>query len=139
MDFINETSVGEIHSMYQDLFLTDMKKEVEDAQSELKQFKQETNTANREITILKKEQAHLQATLKRYRKMVQEMSVDQYKGLTHQDLKNLNKTERINQIKRIDGKLGSKAEGYSHEYTLDEGVPKPFPQHEIVKSKTHKR
>ena len=53
MDFINETSVGEIHSMYQDLFLTDMKKEVEDAQSELKQFKQETNTANREITILK--------------------------------------------------------------------------------------
>ena len=53
MDFINETSVGEIHSMYQDLFLTDMKKEVEDAQSELKQFKQETNTANREITTLK--------------------------------------------------------------------------------------
>lgn len=36
-DIVNEISVGEIHSMYQDLFLTDMKREVEDAQTELKQ------------------------------------------------------------------------------------------------------
>jgi prefoldin subunit 5 len=51
---------------------------VEEAQTELKQCKQETNTANREITILKKEQAQLQATLNRYRKMVQDMSADHY-------------------------------------------------------------
>ena len=67
------------------------------------------------------------------------MSADQYKGLTQQDLKNLNKTERLNQIKRIESKFGGKGEGYSHEYTLEEGVSKPFSQPEIVKSKTHKR
>ena len=42
-------NIGEIHSLYQDLFLTDIKKEVESAQSELKQCKQEQNTAQREM------------------------------------------------------------------------------------------
>ena len=36
-----ESSVGDIHSLYQDLFLTDIKKEVENAQHELKSCKQE--------------------------------------------------------------------------------------------------
>jgi len=31
-----ESSVGDIHSLYQDLFLTDIKKEVENTQHELK-------------------------------------------------------------------------------------------------------
>lgn len=88
MEFLNQTSVGEIHSMYQDLFLTDMKKEVEDAQAELSQWKQETNSANREITLLKKEQAQLQATLKRNWKMVQEMSSEHYTHLKKPDTKN---------------------------------------------------
>lgn len=34
-----ESSIGEIHSLYQDLFLTDIKQEVEKAQSELKSCK----------------------------------------------------------------------------------------------------
>ena len=36
-----DNNIGEIHSLYQDLFLTDIKKEVESAQTELKQCKQE--------------------------------------------------------------------------------------------------
>lgn len=36
---INESNIGEIHSLYQDLFLTDIKQEVEKAQSELKSCK----------------------------------------------------------------------------------------------------
>ena len=36
-----ESSVGDIHSLYQDLFLTDIKKEVENAQHELKSCKME--------------------------------------------------------------------------------------------------
>lgn len=126
--------------MYQDLFLTDMKKEVEDAQSELKQLKQETNTANREITILKKEQTHLQATLKRYRKMVQEMSAEQYQGLTKHDLKNLNKAERVNQFKRIETKTGVRPEGLSSEYTLEDGpLRAALTQGDPIKVRTHKR
>ena len=67
-------TVGEIHSLYQDLFLTDIKREVESAQTELKQCKQEQNSAQREMTTLKKENQQLNATIKRYRKMLQDMS-----------------------------------------------------------------
>ena len=67
-------NIGEIHSLYQELFLTDIKKEVESAQTELKQSKQEQNTAQREMAGLKKENQQLHATLKRYRKMLQELT-----------------------------------------------------------------
>ena len=40
-----ESNIGEIHSLYQDLFLTDIKQEVEKAQTDLKSCKQEQNTA----------------------------------------------------------------------------------------------
>jgi septation ring formation regulator EzrA len=52
------------------LFLTDIKREVENAQTELKQCKQEQNNAHREMALLKKENTQLQATLKRYRKQL---------------------------------------------------------------------
>jgi len=35
----SESNIGEIHSLYQDLFLTDIKQEVEKAQTELKTCK----------------------------------------------------------------------------------------------------
>ena len=41
----NESSIGEIHSLYQDLFLTDIKTEVEKAQAELKSCKMEQSSA----------------------------------------------------------------------------------------------
>ena len=56
------------------MFLTDIRKEVESAQTELKHCKQATNSANREIVSLRKENGQLQATLKRYRKMVRELN-----------------------------------------------------------------
>jgi hypothetical protein len=34
-----ESNIGEIHSLYQDLFLTDIKQEVEKAQTDLKSCK----------------------------------------------------------------------------------------------------
>ena len=54
---MEDQSVGDIHSLYQDLFLTDIKKQVETAQHELKTVKQEQNTAQREYAGLKKENA----------------------------------------------------------------------------------
>lgn len=48
-------NIGEIHSLYQELFLTDIKKEVETAQTELKQCKYEKNNAQREMVQLKRE------------------------------------------------------------------------------------
>lgn len=41
----SEGNIGEIHSLYQDLFLTDIKQEVEKAQTELKTVKQEQTNA----------------------------------------------------------------------------------------------
>ena len=38
---LQDSSVGDIHSLYQDLFLTDIKREVENAQNELKTCKLE--------------------------------------------------------------------------------------------------
>ena len=76
---MQENSVGEIHSLYQDLFLTDIKKEVETAQLELKNTKQEQNSVQRQYAVLKKENTQLQATLKRYRRQLQELSWSQQK------------------------------------------------------------
>lgn len=62
-----ETNIGEIHSLYQDLFLTDIKQEVEKAQTDLKTCKVEQNNAQRDMNNLKRENAQLGATLRRYR------------------------------------------------------------------------
>lgn len=69
-----ESSIGEIHSLYQDLFLTDIKQEVERAQMDLKSCKQEQSTAQREIIQLRRENAGLAATLKRHRQELQELT-----------------------------------------------------------------
>lgn len=134
-EFINEISVGEIHSMYQDLFLTDMKREVEDAQTELKQWKQETNVANHEINALKKEHLQLQATLKRYRKMVQEMSAEQYPNLRNER----KKTERYNAKNRIETKIGTKYDSLSGEKNLGDAPFRAFTQIDPLKIRTHHR
>lgn len=136
---MNETSVGEIHSMYQDLFLTDMKREVEDAQSELKQCKQESNTTNREINILRKEQAQLQATLKRYRKMVQEMSAEHYQGGKKRDQEFQGKSGKSNAHKKMATRIGGKGDMLTSEYTLADGPHRAFTQADPLKIKTHNR
>lgn len=60
--------------MYQDLFLTDIKREVEHVQQEIKIFKSEQNTANYELSQLKKENQKLNATLARYRRALAEQA-----------------------------------------------------------------
>ena len=77
----SESNIGEIHSLYQDLFLTDIKQEVEKAQSELKSCKQEQNNAQRNMLNLKKENSALTATLKRYRQMLQDLTNQKRGGL----------------------------------------------------------
>ena len=74
MQSFADQSAGDIHSLYQDLFLTDIKKQVESAQNELKTCKKEQSQAQRECNDLKKENAQLNATLKRYRKQLQELT-----------------------------------------------------------------
>lgn len=54
--------------------MTDIKREVEQAQQELKTCKQEQNSANFEYQQLKKENQQLNATLKRYRKLLQDLT-----------------------------------------------------------------
>ena len=56
------------------MFLTDIKREVEQAQQELKTCKQEQNSANFEQQKLKKENQQLNATLKRYRRLLQDLT-----------------------------------------------------------------
>ena len=88
-----DSSVGDIHSLYQDLFLTDIKKEVEQAQQQLKTCKQEQNTANFEYQQLKKENQQLNATLKRYRKLLQDLTNEQKLTLNGKDRGRMNPSQ----------------------------------------------
>ena len=49
-----ESKVSDIHSLYQDLFITDIKHEVEVAQSELKDCRTQSNHASIDLKKLKK-------------------------------------------------------------------------------------
>jgi hypothetical protein len=63
-----DVELADIHELYQDLFLTDIRQEVEQAQSELKQCKTEQNNAQIDYAKLKKDNINLNATLNRYRR-----------------------------------------------------------------------
>ena len=113
-----------------------MKKEVEDAQTELKQWKQEANTTNREITLLKKEQAQLQATLKRYWKLVQGISTEKY-SQKRKDSKA--KNEKYSGHKRVETKAGAQFNSLGNQYTMIPGPQRAFTQADPLKGKTHHR
>ena len=63
--------LGEIHSLYTDLFLTDIRQDVQAAQLEMKQCKQEQREADLILAKLKHENINLMVQLKRYKKNVQ--------------------------------------------------------------------
>eukprot|EP00347_Sterkiella_histriomuscorum_P010193 403377247 len=65
--------VTKIHQLYQDLYLTDLKKDLNVVEYELKNQKCMYNEKLRDTTSLKKEIIQYQCSLKRYRKMVQEL------------------------------------------------------------------
>jgi hypothetical protein len=60
-----------MHSLYQDLFLTDIKRDVQLAQSELKDCKVEQNSVFLEHQAVKKLNQNLKAQLKRHRQELQ--------------------------------------------------------------------
>ena len=63
-------AVGELHSLYENLFLHDLHEQRERTMGEIGSFTTKTQSAQKDITHLKKENTHLQNTIKRYRKIV---------------------------------------------------------------------
>ena len=61
------STFGELHSIYQDLFLTDMKKEMSRAHDRISQIQEKHETAQEEIGSLRKNNMSLNSTVKRYR------------------------------------------------------------------------
>lgn len=61
---------GEIHYMYQDLFLTDMKRQVDSASEEALNYRFQTESCKRELELMKRDYGMMQATLRRYRELV---------------------------------------------------------------------
>lgn len=59
-----------LHNLYQDLFLTDLKKEVLEANMETQQKMNEMGRMKRELNDFKKENRELQNRLKSYRAIV---------------------------------------------------------------------
>ena len=72
-DASSATVDNTIHSFYQDLFLTDMKRDIQEANMEVGIRREEVQKVHQELTAIKKENAVLKKKLKMYRDMVQEI------------------------------------------------------------------
>jgi hypothetical protein len=76
----NEQSVGMIHSLYQDLYLTDLKQDLGDLDTDLQVEKARNLELTQAITKLKKEVKDNKRTIANYRKMVMDMQKDFFGG-----------------------------------------------------------
>jgi hypothetical protein len=63
-------AVGEIHYLYQDLFLTDMKRQVDSASDEVLSYRTESEAYKQELEVMRRDYGMMQATLRRYRELV---------------------------------------------------------------------
>ena len=61
---------GEVHALYQDLFITDMKQQMSDLSHDVTKFRSQKEQMRKEFDSIKKENGQLQATVKRYRSML---------------------------------------------------------------------
>ena len=61
---------GDVHALYQDLFITDMKQQMTDLNNDASKFRSQREQMKKEFDQIKKENGQLQATLKRYRLML---------------------------------------------------------------------
>ena len=61
---------GEVHALYQDLFITDMKQQMTDLNHDVTKFRSQKEQMRKEFESIKKENGQLQATVKRYRTML---------------------------------------------------------------------
>lgn len=64
-----EIDRSDVHHLYQDFYITDLKQEVQDAQKIATQYRKETAGLENELERLKKENADLKGQVKRYRLM----------------------------------------------------------------------
>lgn len=62
--------VSEIHYMYQDLFVTDLKRQMDSVSEEALSYRFQTETCKRELELLRRDYSMMQATLRRYRELV---------------------------------------------------------------------
>ena len=74
---------SELHSLYQSLFITDMKQQMTDMTEGINKFRSEKQQISKEYESIKKENVQLQASIKRYRMMV---------------VKGLKKSEKIDSV-----------------------------------------
>ena len=58
---------GELHALYQNLFITDMKQQMTDMSNDVTRFRSQKEQLRKEYESVKKENGQLQATIKRYR------------------------------------------------------------------------
>ncbi|CAG9325436.1 unnamed protein product [Blepharisma stoltei] len=63
---------GDVHALYHDLFITDLKQQMTEMNGEMETYKKQIDAAKKEAEIVKKENSQLCATLKRYRRMLSE-------------------------------------------------------------------
>jgi FtsZ-binding cell division protein ZapB len=61
---------GEVHALYQDLFITDMKQQMNDLNNDVSKFRAQKEQIKKEFESVKKENGQLLATVKRYRSML---------------------------------------------------------------------
>lgn len=61
---------SDLHSLYQNLFITDLKQQMTDMNDEINRFRSEKEQLRRELESTKKENVQLQASIKRYRMMI---------------------------------------------------------------------
>ncbi|OMJ88835.1 hypothetical protein SteCoe_9135 [Stentor coeruleus] len=58
---------GDVHALYQDLFITDMKHQMNDMNNDISKFRSQREQIKLELDSVRKENGQLQATVKRYR------------------------------------------------------------------------
>lgn len=61
---------GELHALYQNLFITDMKQQMNDMSNDITRFRSQKEQIRKEYESVKKENTQLQATIKRYRSIL---------------------------------------------------------------------
>ena len=61
---------GELHALYQNLFITDMKQQMTDMNSDIVRFRFEKEQMKKELEYFRKENGQLKASIKRYRVML---------------------------------------------------------------------
>ena len=67
--------MGDVHSLYQDLYLADLRKEIEKTKIESRSNRLVASENKRDLDFSKRENHKLLAVIKRYRKMISDLNV----------------------------------------------------------------